>query len=629
MYIFKPHIFYIMCGTNCCSQPDCTATCGWLADFSHAAFAAIPEFVEKNAISRGPVTIVFTGGNPIDLDIFAVYELLNQLRCRLGGRVHFIFETCNEGINEAWMELLLEFNVTLENVEQVRRETFPHYLKQNYDCEALEYATSSIFVNRQPDWSLSFSIRRLNVERRKIRDDMLYGELIPMGLTSCSYQDHWAIPDEGEVKDAYYRMLEKYKAEEKPGRRLFLLEDVCRSYYGRRSSCCTFSDCLGERCAITGDGGVYPCPRGAYRMTEPLVRLSSGGSVSSDLASKDSISWDSVEDSPVWQTLCQKKEEMKAGCRQCENFGMCRGGCVLNGTEMVAPRDWYCDCYQKLFNHVQQVMHFGCPGMKAEYDAFAGRGRCLYDQTMGERGYFSKAFALQHGEKSPTDLDPFRKEPLRRGLSTEWDFGTPWLSGKKYGTLFLHLNENSDLEKTAALSDEAGLEGFQELVLFDTELAKIDGAADFLKALLENNGRWMRLILSRGGESLMTAPEIVRYFDEVRPDDPCPHSKEDGVPGSRFIPRLSCGLGFHLSVDPDGQASPCEKTSWLAVGNAREESLDTIMNRKIMTAFRSCDVDSNAKCRRCHQRYLCGGPCKSYVWSASDLDSPDFLCPKK
>jgi uncharacterized protein len=59
-----------------------------------------------------------------------------------------------------------------------------------------------------------------------------------------------------------------------------------------------------------------------------------------------------------------------------------------------------------------------------------------------------------------------------------------------------------------------------------------------------------------------------------------------------------------------------------ALGNALEEDLSEILRRN--DHYRQVTVDSNAKCRSCALRYLCGGFCRA--WSSDGPDAPPQEC---
>ena len=89
-------------------------------------------------------------------------------------------------------------------------------------------------------------------------------------------------------------------------------------------------------------------------------------------------------------------------------------------------------------------------------------------------------------------------------------------------------------------------------------------------------------------------------------------------------PTASCGLGMNLYIGPRGECYPCYAVIGAAhaLGNALEEDLSSIIKRN--DRYRLATVDSNAKCRLCSLRYLCGGFCRA--WSVDGPDAPPQDC---
>jgi uncharacterized protein len=89
-------------------------------------------------------------------------------------------------------------------------------------------------------------------------------------------------------------------------------------------------------------------------------------------------------------------------------------------------------------------------------------------------------------------------------------------------------------------------------------------------------------------------------------------------------PTATCGLGMNLFIGPQGECFPCYALMGHAhaLGNALEEDLSEILRRN--DHYRQVTVDSNAKCRSCALRYLCGGFCRA--WSSDGPDAPPQEC---
>lgn len=87
----------------------------------------------------------------------------------------------------------------------------------------------------------------------------------------------------------------------------------------------------------------------------------------------------------------------------------------------------------------------------------------------------------------------------------------------------------------------------------------------------------------------------------------------------------TCGLGMNLYIAPDGRSFPCYALTGARhdLGNAIASGLAAILESPGYQALKRIDVESNARCRGCALRYLCGGMCRA--WSASD--DPDAAPP--
>ena len=78
----------------------------------------------------------------------------------------------------------------------------------------------------------------------------------------------------------------------------------------------------------------------------------------------------------------------------------------------------------------------------------------------------------------------------------------------------------------------------------------------------------------------------------------------------------TCGLGMNLSIDPAGECFPCYalEDDEHRLGNVLSGGLGAVLARN--DAYRSIGVDTDAHCRRCAVRYICGGMCRA--WRRSD-----------
>jgi uncharacterized protein len=90
-------------------------------------------------------------------------------------------------------------------------------------------------------------------------------------------------------------------------------------------------------------------------------------------------------------------------------------------------------------------------------------------------------------------------------------------------------------------------------------------------------------------------------------------------------PMATCGLGMNLYIGPGGECYPCYALmgSQHALGNALQDGLDRVLKQN--DRYRRVTVDSNAKCRACALRYLCGGFCRAWS-STGDADGAPQDC---
>ena len=97
-----------------------------------------------------------------------------------------------------------------------------------------------------------------------------------------------------------------------------------------------------------------------------------------------------------------------------------------------------------------------------------------------------------------------------------------------------------------------------------------------------------------------------------------------------FTPVASCGMGQNLYVEPTGASFPCyayhKPHSFL--GNVIELGLTNVIENEKFASLKRHNVDTNALCRNCDYRYLCGGACRA--WSGEktqyDFDAAPVFC---
>ena len=108
------------------------------------------------------------------------------------------------------------------------------------------------------------------------------------------------------------------------------------------------------------------------------------------------------------------------------------------------------------------------------------------------------------------------------------------------------------------------------------------------------------------------------------------HSDPMELIGNGFQPVASCGLGQNLYVEPSGESFPCYAyhREHAFLGNVLGNGLQAILDRPAFRDLARHTVDTNAKCRTCAVRYLCGGACRAWGGEATQysLDAAPPEC---
>jgi len=98
-----------------------------------------------------------------------------------------------------------------------------------------------------------------------------------------------------------------------------------------------------------------------------------------------------------------------------------------------------------------------------------------------------------------------------------------------------------------------------------------------------------------------------------------------------FQPVASCGLGHNIYVEPTGESFPCYAyhRPHAFLGNTLEHGLQSILDSPEFCGLARYTVDTNAKCKKCEVRYLCGGACRAWGGETTQHDlnaSPPECC---
>lgn len=615
MYDFCPETYFILCGTKCAEERDYDFnrkySCGlprlpWRESFrdrelSYAA-QAVPEFIRKTARENGRIRVIFTGGEPLKLDIGIVSDILERTETALEGRADFIFETNLTEIDRAWLQLMLEHHVRIREPERCVSEKASDGRAGIAGCTLPGDAAYR---------AMNLNAGRLL--RYEPVPELMYADLIPLTRTGCAYAEPCADPhrpaSDSALKTAYEELVD-YQTANMETARVPLVEDAARTLRGRKSEFCTFSDCLGRFCAVSPDGGIFPCPRAAYRMSEAL------GNVTDLPGRRD------VTSGAAWASLVRAREKMKTACGGCRYEAACRSGCVMN---YDGSKDRFCEGYRALFGKVEALRGDERGGKTQAFSILSGCVCHPAEKRAGSEGPYSIGWAKQRGVNPAFSLNLKRKTEIREKRevgATGFAFRE---TDRLFGSLFLHIGREDRPEDVEEIFDEASDLRFTEVVLFNEELEAYGGRRELIDRFLNSRARTLRFVLFEEDE--MKKAPYFSFFDEIRSSDPCGHIAQEREKYSRFWPAFSCGLGFNLTVSADKSTSPCEKMRWMNTGVLRGRGrIGEIMMSDVMAAFRSHDVDTNERCRDCDLRYLCGGPCKGYIPDDRDMDDPDFIC---
>jgi len=97
-----------------------------------------------------------------------------------------------------------------------------------------------------------------------------------------------------------------------------------------------------------------------------------------------------------------------------------------------------------------------------------------------------------------------------------------------------------------------------------------------------------------------------------------------------FTPQKTCGIGEELYIEPSGDVFPCYAyhKEHAKIGNAVQTSVAHIMASPAFLSYCGHSVDTNAGCKTCEYRYLCGGLCKAWEGERAqyDLDAAPTNC---
>jgi len=273
---------------------------------------------------------------------------------------------------------------------------------------------------------------------------------------------------------------------------------------------------------------------------------------------------------PVAGRFRQREELIRAACSGCPHIDCCLGGCPYNawaGGTNGSVRDPRCEAYRAVFDRIQKQL---LEEARSEENL----------QAVAERPYSGQGHPL------------FRKGPLIE-LAREGPHPSRVARNARRIVAAVELARGPDIAAAAS------------------RLAAMGIRRTRFRALLP-------LGRAQDWPEPPTAGALGAYADPME------------VIENGFDPVAGCGLGQNLYVEPSGDAFPCRAyhQPHAFLGNAVEIGLGMLLDSPAFRDLATHTVDTNAKCRRCEVRYLCGGACRAWGGEAAqqDLDSPPGEC---
>ncbi|MBN2006054.1 MAG: TIGR04083 family peptide-modifying radical SAM enzyme [Anaerolineae bacterium] len=128
-----------------------------------------------------------------------------------------------------------------------------------------------------------------------------------------------------------------------PSVKITTFDTIARSISRRKSTLCTFSNCLGHYYAIGPEGYIYPCNRFVGHSAWRLGHVMDNPSLT-DLS--QTTAWQRLAD---WYTWI-----IEVACANCVHLNYCYGGCPYNALAFSEEnsRDPKCPTYNHLFEHI-------------------------------------------------------------------------------------------------------------------------------------------------------------------------------------------------------------------------------------------------------------------------------------
>jgi uncharacterized protein len=341
------------CPASCtyCFGPNATSV-GSFGRMGAAVLDAAAGWISADGALDGR-SVTFHGGEPLNAGLGFYREALPLLsKLGEGTRLEIGLQSNLWLLNEAYCELFKAYQVglgtSLDGPEEINdaqrgrgyfRKTMAGLsLARQHSLSVGVIATLTAQSGGRWHEVLDFFAGKgLNVS--------LHAALAPLTTGSEKPLD-WVLSPEafGDVLEAILTVLASPNCDESLKRvRIEPIASACKSIQNGGGGSCTFSPCLGKFYAIVPDGSIYPCQRFAG---VEAFRL--GNVLEHDGLPK-------VENSPAWELLSRRQEQVEQDCAGCDFVSLCHGGCVYNAlaagarSSTVGRLDPHCSAYQRLF----------------------------------------------------------------------------------------------------------------------------------------------------------------------------------------------------------------------------------------------------------------------------------------
>lgn len=313
-------------------------------------YGMMSDITSRNVIEKAlrladgdSIYFVFQGGEPTlrGLEFFREFvSAVTELNIQ-NSPVHYALQTNGTLIDEQWAEFFKANNFLIglsldgdqsDNLYRVDADGFNTF-KQIMN-------TAKLFKR----YGVEFSILTVATARTAENIEAIYKWFKIQGFKHLQFVPCIRPIGDGSESELYMtveqygdyliKLFKLYAEDYKQGNYVSIrqFDNIVSLYLGGRAEQCGVSGHCSPQFVVEGDGSVFPCD--FYCIDEWK------------LGNINSISFDEMARSDRIFEFIRKSYEIKAECRDCEFFQMCRGGgCKRNR----ADRD-YCMAYKKFFN---------------------------------------------------------------------------------------------------------------------------------------------------------------------------------------------------------------------------------------------------------------------------------------